>query len=94
MATGNRALSLLVVLSGVVASRATAQQVPAPRALSEASGPDGPSIDISRLDDPVELERRLRAVLRTDLDLQFTRLSPWRFHFQGMARTRIGGVAR
>ena len=66
MATGNRALSLLLVLSGVVASRAGAQQVPAPRALSEASGPDGPSIDISRLDDPVQLERRLRSLLQTD----------------------------
>lgn len=68
MATGNRALSLLLVLSGVVASRAGAQQVPAPRAIPDASGPDGPSIDISRLDDPVQLERRLRAVLQADLE--------------------------
>jgi hypothetical protein len=73
MATGNRALSLLLVLSGVVANRATGsgpepQQVPAPRAIPEAPGPDGPTIDISRLDDPVQLERRLRALLREDLD--------------------------
>ena len=68
MATGNRALSLLLVLSGVVASRASAQRVPAPRAVPEASGPDGLSIDISRLDDPVQLERRLRSLLEADLE--------------------------
>ena len=68
MATGNRALSLLLVLFGVVASRASAQRVPAPRAVPEASGPDGLSIDISRLDDPVQLERRLRSLLEADLE--------------------------
>lgn len=67
MATGNRALSLLLVLSGVVANRASAQQVVAPRAIPEASGSDGPSLDISRLDDPVQLERRLRSLLQGDL---------------------------
>src|SRR5688500_2339825 len=64
MATGNRALSLLLVLSGVVANRASAQQVVAPRVIPEASGADGPSLDISRLDDPVQLERRLRSLLQ------------------------------
>jgi hypothetical protein len=68
MATGNRALSLLLVLSGVVASRASAQQAPAPRPIPEASGPDGLSIDIGRLDDPVQLERQLRSVLQADLE--------------------------
>ena len=51
MRTGNRALSLLIVLCGVVAARAH-------------SSPQAPSIDISDLDDPVLLEQRVRALLR------------------------------
>ena len=91
MATGNRALSLLLVLSGVAANRANAsglekvsaglsrlwaqvpdvlqrQQVVVPRAIPEAAAADGPSLDISRLDDPVQLERRLRSLLQGDLE--------------------------
>jgi hypothetical protein len=67
MRTGNRALSLLIVICGVVATRAHPSalgQAPAPRGVPEASGPGGPSIDISKLDDPVRLEQRLRALLR------------------------------
>jgi hypothetical protein len=51
MRPGNRALSLLIVLCGVVAARAHAS-------------PQDPSIDISKLDDPVRLEQRLRLLLR------------------------------
>lgn len=67
MRTGNRALSLLIVICGVVATRAHASalgQAPAPRAIPEAAGPEGPSVDISQLDDPVRLEQRLRTLLR------------------------------
>jgi len=51
MRTGNRALSLLIVLSGAVAARAH-------------SSPQTPSVDISNLNDPVLLEQRLRTLLR------------------------------
>ena len=82
MATGNRALSLTVVLIGAVATRAHASglervsagitrllsQIPevlqressvTPRAVETG----GQTIDLSRLDDVVRLEQRLRAIL-------------------------------
>lgn len=56
MRTGNSALSLLIVLSGICPTWAHAS---APAVASQ-----GPSIDISNLDDPVRLELRLRTLLR------------------------------
>jgi hypothetical protein len=51
MRTGNRALSLLIVLTGAFAARAH-------------SSPQTPSVDISNLNDPVVLEQKLRTLLR------------------------------
>lgn len=53
MRTADRALSLLIVFCGVAAPRAGA-----------STPQQGPSIDISKLDDPVRLEQRLRTLLR------------------------------
>jgi hypothetical protein len=53
MRTADRALSLLIVVCGVAAPRAGA-----------STPQQGPSIDISKLDDPVRLEQRLRTLLR------------------------------
>lgn len=54
MRTADRALSLLIVLCGAAA----------PRAHASALVRQDPSVDISKLDDPVRLEQRLRALLR------------------------------
>src|ERR1043166_5502507 len=57
-----RSLALSAVLIGVVAAHAGGQrQAPSPRAIP----PGGPSVDLTRLDDPVRLEQRLRAAVRS-----------------------------
>ena len=62
MRWGNRSLALSAVLIGVVAAHAGGQrQAPSPRAIP----PGGPSVDLTRLDDPVRLEQRLRAAVRS-----------------------------
>src|ERR1041385_8587558 len=62
MRWGNRSLALSAVLIGVVAAHAGGQrQAPSPRAIP----PGGPSVDLTKLDDPVRLEQRLRAAVRS-----------------------------
>lgn len=53
---------LLSQLPGVLGHN----QVTPPRAIPPATTPGGPTVDLSSLGDPVQLEQRLRRLLRTD----------------------------
>jgi len=64
MRTADRTAATLVILIGAVAARVDARFDP-PQAIPE-SGPGGPSVDIANLSNPVELEQRLRRLLRAD----------------------------
>jgi hypothetical protein len=69
MPTGSRARALLVPFFLVAAGRAEARvQSTTPRAIPEAASPDGPRVDLTRLDDPVRLEQQLRTLLQTAPD--------------------------
>jgi hypothetical protein len=59
MPTADRTAAVFAVLIGALASRADASQA------IPAAPPDGPSVDLQKLDDPVGLEQRLRRLLRT-----------------------------
>lgn len=64
MRTADRTAAVFAVLIGALAS-GTDAQTPT-QAVPPATGPDGPSVNLDALDDPVGLEQRLRRLLRTD----------------------------
>jgi hypothetical protein len=71
MRTAERTLAVVAFLSGAPAASANAAALPArgqfqaPRAIPSA-GPQGPSVNIGSLSDPVGLEQQLRRLLRNN----------------------------
>ncbi len=64
MRTADRTRAALVILIGALAARANASSAPhAPQAIP-AGGPGGPSVELGNLSNPVELEQRLRTLLK------------------------------
>lgn len=75
MRTADRTLAFVACLIGVPAARAEASglvgqdQAVTPRAIPPSTGPNGVVVDLAGIGDPVQLERRLRQLLRSSADL-------------------------
>ncbi len=69
MPRADRSLALLACLLGLAAARASAsgpnQDTP-PRAIPPSVGANGPTVDLSSIGNPVQLEQRLRQLLKTN----------------------------